>query len=112
MTEKPPKGQSGQPDDAYKHSVQTYVDDHMRSDVLGPHFCRVLREHKPVSEDVVALIAKEIRKDPGLVDAIEGVVNNMDTKRKSRWIDRAVGAAGTIAVTVIAGVIVYVSTHG
>jgi hypothetical protein len=101
----------GQPDDAYKDAVSTYVDDHMRSDVLGPHFCRVLREHKPVSEDIVALLTKEMAKDPGLMKAIECVVENLDTKRKSRWIDRAVGAGGTVLVGVIGGLLVYGLTH-
>ena len=43
-------------DEEYKDAIQPVVDDRMRTDILGPHFCRVLKDHKPASKDIVALM--------------------------------------------------------
>lgn len=88
-------------DDEYKEAAQVVVDDRMRTDVLGPHFCKVLKDHKPVGEDIVKLIAEEIKAQPTLKDAIKSVIDEHSKETKIRWMDRFLGAGGTILISVI-----------
>lgn len=98
-------------DEEYKEAIQPVVDNNMRTDILGPHFCRVLENHTPASTAIVALLAHAIEREPSLKTAIETVIKELDNKRKSRWIDKALGALGGILLTIIAGVAVYFITH-
>lgn len=98
-------------DEEYKDAIQPVVDNNMRTDILGPHFCRVLENHTPASTAIIQLLATAIAKEPSLKNAIEGVITELDTKRKSRLIDKGLGALGGIALSIIAGVAVYVFTH-
>lgn len=83
-------------DDEYKDAIQPVVDDRMRTDILGPHFCRVLKDHKPASEDIVALVAEEAIADPKLKKAIKDVVDERNRETKMQWFNRALGVMGTI----------------
>ena len=95
-------------DDEYKEAAQVVVDDTMRTDVLGPHFCKVLKDHKPAGEDIIALIAKEIEAQPVLKTAIKTVIAEYTKETKVRWFDRLLGAGGTVLVAVI----IWVLTRG
>jgi len=90
-------------DDEYKEAIQSVVDDNMRTDVLGPGVCKVLAEHTPAKEKLTALIAEAIEKEKSVKEAIESVLNNLDSKRKSKWVDRTIGAVGTIVLALIIG---------
>ena len=88
-------------DDEYKEAIQPVVDDSMRTDVLGPHFCRILKDHRPVSEDIVKLVSKEVVNNPELKKSIKTVVDERNVEKKVRWVDRALGVGGTIIVALI-----------
>jgi hypothetical protein len=98
-------------DDEYKDAIQPVIDDNMRVDVLGPRFCKVLTEHTPAQDSLVKLIATSIAKEPTIKEAVESVVEGLDTKRKSRWIDRILGAGGTALIGLIIWGIQYILTH-
>lgn len=93
----PPKKE----EDEYTSAVETVVDDRMRTDVLGPYFCTVIEDHTPASTKIVALIAKEIAKDPELKKAVKEVVDERNGETKMRWVDRAIGVGGTILLAVV-----------
>lgn len=98
-------------DDEYKDAIQPVIDDNMRTDVLGPRFCKVLTEHTPAQDALVKLVADSISKEPAIKKAVEEVVEGLDTKRKSRWIDKGLGAAGGVILSVIIGIAVFYATH-
>jgi hypothetical protein len=75
------------PDNEYEAAVETVIDDHMRTDVLGSHFLRVLREHKPTSEQLVTMIAKEVGKDPALKKAVKRIVAEWNSENKMKWVN-------------------------
>lgn len=107
----PPQTGPRNKDDQYKQATREIVDDNLRDDVLGPKICSVLANHTPESDKVRQLIAEAILKEPTCKEAIESVVNDMDVKIKSRWVDRVAGAVGGIIVAVLVGVIVYFVTR-
>ncbi len=82
----------------YENAVQVVVDDHMRTDKLGPHFVRIIREHRPTSEEIIALVAKEICKDPALKKAVKEVVDERTTENKMHYFNIALGSLGTIVL--------------
>lgn len=88
-------------DAEYKDAIQPVVDNNMRTDILGPHFCRVLKDHTPAREDVVALITKEIGSDPALKTAVKAIVTEHNKETKMRFFDWAIGAIGVIIIGVI-----------
>ena len=92
----PQNGQSHRNDDEYKVATKEVVDDMLREDVLGPRICANLTNHTPASDKVKSIVADAISKEPALKKAIEGVIDEIDTKRKSKWIDRALGAIGVL----------------
>lgn len=85
-------------DEEYKDAIQSVVDDNMRTDVLGPGFCKVIDEHKPASDKIKAVMSEAILKEPTVKDAIASVMSELDAKRKSRWIDRGIGVVVTLAI--------------
>ena len=92
-------------DDEYQDAVKTVVDDRMRTDILGPHFCTVLENHTPASDAIVTLMAKKINADPAIKTAIKSVIDERNKETKMRWLDRVFGIIGTIILaTVIWGV--------
>lgn len=88
-------------DNESKDAFQAVVDDNMRTDVLGPNFCKVLAEHIPTSDKLKAIMATAIESDGTVKKAIEVVLEGLDHKRKSKWVDRAIGAGGAIVLAVI-----------
>lgn len=99
------------PDDEYKQATKEVVDDMLREDVLGPRICAILANHTPASEKVKNIIAEAITKEPSVKKAIEGVIEELDSRRKSRWIDRLIGAIVTIVIAVLGGLILNLSTN-
>lgn len=97
-------------DEEYKSAIQPVVDNQMRTDILGPHFCRVLKDHKPASEDIVALIAKQIDANPELKTAIKSVVKEHNKETKIRFYDRVAGALSAIVLALIIWGIQYLIT--
>lgn len=87
-------------DDEHKKATKEVVDDMFRDDVLGPRMCSVLENHTPAST-----------KEPAIKNAIESVVDDLDTKRKSRWMDKVTGALWTLGIGAIATLIGYIITH-
>lgn len=88
-------------DDEYKKATKEVVDDMFRDDVLGPRFCSVLTNHTPASDKIKSLVAEAIANHPGTKTSIEGVIADLDSKRKGRWMDRAIGVIGTIVIGLI-----------
>lgn len=83
----------------------------LREDVLGPRICAILTNHTPASEKVKTIIAEAITKEPNVKSAIETVLGEFDAKRKSRWIDRALGAVGGLVLTLIGGFTLWYITN-
>lgn len=98
-------------DAEYQDAIQPVVDNNMRTDILGPHFCRVLKDHNPARVDVVALITEAICADPKLKDAVKSVVTEHNKDTKMRWFDRALGVLGTIVLALVIWGIQYLVTH-
>lgn len=90
-------------------AVKAVVDDNMRTDVLGPNFCRVLSEHIPTAKALNGLIASAIRLDPEVKSAISAVLEELDQKRKSKWVDRVVGAISGICIAVVIAVLTLIA---
>ena len=88
-------------DDEYKSAIQPVVDNNMRTDILGPHFVRVLENHTPASKAILDLIAKEVGVNPELKKAIKNVIEEHNKESKVKWIDRAVGAIGVILLALV-----------
>lgn len=88
-------------DEEYKSAIQPVVDNTMRTDILGPHFCRVLKDHTPASECLIELITKATGSDSKLKKAIKEVINEHNNETKMRWIDRTIGVAGTIVLAIV-----------
>ena len=88
-------------DEEYKTAIQPVIDNNMRTDILGPHFCRVLENHTPASNAITTLIAKELCKDPELKKSVKGIVTEFYNENKLRWIDRSIGVGGTIILGVV-----------
>lgn len=98
-------------DEEYKSAIQPVVDNNMRTDILGPHFCRVLENHTPASDAVVSLIAKKVIADPILKKAIKDVVDERNGETKMKWMDRIIGIIlGTIG-TLVVGAIMWFMTQ-
>lgn len=106
-----PNGTQTAPDDEHKKATKEVVDDMFRDDILGPRICSVLENHTPASSKVRDIISDAITKEPTIKNAIESVVNEMDTKRKSRWLDKLTGAFYTIVIGGIGTLIAYIFTH-
>lgn len=83
-------------DDEYKEAIQPVVDDRMRTDILGPHFCKVLKDHKPASEDIVSLITGAVENNKQLKDALKTVIDERNNETKMKWFQRGLGVIGTI----------------
>lgn len=66
MAEEPRTGSPVIVDEEYKTAIQPVIDNNMRTDVLGPHFCKVLENYTPASNAITALITKEACRDPDL----------------------------------------------
>ena len=98
-------------DEEYKDAVKPIVDDHMRTDRLGPHIVKVLREHTPTSKEVVALIAREVIKDPTLKKALKEVIDERNRENKMQYFSAAIGAFSTILLALIIWGIEYALTH-
>jgi len=98
-------------DEEYKSAIQPYVDNTMRTDILGPHFCRVLENHTPASRAIIALMVKQIVSDPELKKSVKTVVGEYNQESKMKWVNIAVGAFGTIAVAMIIWGVQYLITH-
>ncbi|MFA6000433.1 MAG: hypothetical protein WC783_05705 [Candidatus Paceibacterota bacterium] len=92
---------AGSLDNEYKDAIQPVVDNTMRSDVLGPHFCRVLKEYTPASDCLIVLVAREITKDPELKKAITSVIEEHNKETKMKWFDRFLGAIGTLLLALV-----------
>ena len=80
-------------------------------DILGPHFCRVLKDHNPARVDVIGLIAEAICSDPKLKTAVKSVMDEHNKDTKMRWFDRILGVIGTILLALIIWGIQYLITH-
>ncbi len=102
MTSEAQNGTSvvGRDDNESKDALQLIVDDNMRTDVLGPNFCKVLDEHKPTGKKINALIAEAIEQEPTVKAAIAVVLGDLDNKRKGKWVDRLIGAGGAVLLAV------------
>lgn len=90
-------------DDEYKNAIQPVVDDAMRTDTLGAKFCSVLNEHKPTDEAIKKIMATAIENDQNVKKAITNTVNEIDNKRKVKWIDRLVSLAIGALITGLIG---------
>lgn len=88
-------------DEEYKSAIQPVVDNNMRTDILGPHFCRVLKDYTPAREDIVSLTTKEVCKDPDLRKAIKGVIDERNNETKMKLFEQAKGAVGTILIGLV-----------
>lgn len=99
MADNTPNTTPIQVDDEYKNAIKPVVDDAMRTDTLGAKFCVVLNEHKPTDEAIKKIIADAITSDHNVKNAIEGAVNEIDGKRKVKWIDRSISAVVGILLT-------------
>src|SRR5260370_27240157 len=102
---------SSRPDEAYKQATRAVVDDAFRTDILGPKICAVLTNHTPASDKIRELIAKAIVQEPKVKKAIEDVVEGLDTKRKSRLMDKGIGALWGAVGVIITGLMLYWITH-
>ena len=88
-------------DEEYKEATQSVVDDRMRTDVLGPKVCNIFKDYTPAKEAIEKIAREAIRKDPDTQKEIKGVIENYNKEAKIRWLDRGLGAIGTIIVAVI-----------
>ena len=92
-------------DEEYKEAIKAVADDNMRTDVLGPHFCKVLENHTPASDAIVKLVAGEISSHPDLKRAIKQVIEEHNKETKMKWVDRiiggVIGAVGVIILSVL-----------
>ncbi len=107
----PETGQNHQADDEYRKATKEVVDDMFRDDVLGPRMCSVLGNHTPVTTKIIEIIASSISKEPTIKTALEGVINEIDAKRKGRWVDRGLGAIVAIIVGIMIWGIPYIITQ-
>jgi hypothetical protein len=88
-------------DDEYKDAIKAVADDNMRTDILGPHFCRVLENHTPASEAIILLVTKKVGSDPEFKKSIKEVIKEHNKETKMKWVDRAIGAGGVIILSLI-----------
>ncbi len=87
-------------DEEYKNAIQPVVDDAMRTDALGAKFCVVLNEHKPTDEAIKKIMSDAIVGDLNVKSSLETAINEIDGKRKVRWIDRSIAGGLATAVTI------------
>jgi membrane carboxypeptidase/penicillin-binding protein PbpC len=87
-------------DEEYKDAIQPVVDNNMRTDILGPHFCKIMTEHSPSKEKLHEIIRESLQKEPLVREQIVTIINEYDTKRKAKWVDRALSAIVGIIITV------------
>ena len=88
-------------DEEYKEAIKSVADNNMRTDVLGPHFCRVIENHTPASDTILSLLKKKISTDPDIKDAIKKIIKEYNDETKVKWVERGIGVGGTIALAVI-----------
>lgn len=93
-------------DDEYRKATKTVVDDAMRTDILGPNLVRVLKDHKPANDLLHQILHDCIASDTEVKKALAEFVDEHTTKKKGKWIDRAIWiAVGAVITGVIVGTI-------
>ena len=83
----------------YRQATKVVVDDAMRTDVLGPNVCKVLKEHLPSHELLEEKITKLINESPKVKAALATQISDNQTVRTGKWIERVVLVVGGAAVT-------------
>lgn len=88
-------------DDEYKEATKAVVDDRLRTDVLGPRFCAVLKEHSPTQDAIAQLIETTILQNPGAKKAVNVVISDYNNSSKVKYLNIGIGAVGTIFMALI-----------
>ena len=97
-------------DDEYKEATQAVVDDRMRTDVLGPHICKVLADHTPAQTAVTKIIKDSITQNPEVQQSVETVIKKINDSSKIKWFQRFIGAIGVIVVGLVLWLIQKIAT--
>ncbi len=92
-------------DEQYKQATKAVIDDAMRTHNLAPHLQNVLRDHKPVNDLLQKIVAESIGNNGAVKKALSAFLDDYDSKRKGKWVDRTVSF---ITGAIIVGVITYI----
>lgn len=81
-------------DEQYQKATKA-VDDAMRTDILGAKVCKVLNEHLPTNKLLEEKVVDFIHNSSTVKEAIGNEVNNNQSVRMGKWVERAVLVVGS-----------------
>lgn len=87
--------------DQYKQATQEVVDDAMRTDVLGPNICKVLREHNPTSKELKSIILNLIDSDADVRSALTKQADDRSLTNKGKGLTQMQAIALTAFLTLL-----------
>lgn len=88
-------------DEEYKEATQAVVDDRMRTDVLGPRICAVIKEHTPARDALLEIIKMAIEQNPDVHKSLNMVIADYWNKSRLRWMDAGLGALSAAGLGVL-----------